>query len=115
MTTHFYKSLKDLTVDEVWEEAQRHMVWTDGESYLPGCYAELSEADKFAYDCWRYLDYLVWEKAHNNKPRTPEEWCAALPVDTPERKEKVEYFIEFLKEVAARKGDNCPRLCYEKV
>jgi hypothetical protein len=99
MTTHYYKTLKELTAEEIWTAAKMHIVWNDGRSYIPNAYGEFSEADKFAYDAWRYLDYLVWEKSHNVIPRTPEQWCEALPVDTPERKEKIEFYIKLLKEV----------------
>jgi hypothetical protein len=105
MTTHFYTTIENLTVDMVWEEAQRHMSWSDGNSYLPTAYAILSEADNFAYDCWTYLNYLKHSKEHNVNPRTPEQWCEHLIPDTPERVEKKKLHLKLLEGVAKKFND----------
>ncbi len=97
MTTHYYKTLNELTLEEVWEDAQRHLTWTQGKSYLPGAYVTLSEADNFAYDCWTYLNYLLHCKECNVSPRTPEQWVEHLDADTPERVIKKAHHIELLK------------------
>lgn len=72
MTTHFYKSLGELTFDEVWEEVERNRRMFDG-CPVPLAYAELSEADWAAYACWCFLDSL-----EKGKVITPEEWCKNL-------------------------------------
>jgi hypothetical protein len=97
MTTHFYKKLEDLTVDDVLGELPRHLAWSDGKSYLPGAYGLFSEADHYAYDCWQYLNYLKFK----NGTKTPEEWCASWEPNSPEVAKK-ETYLKLLKGVAEK-------------
>jgi len=110
MTTHFfYKELKDLTDDDIFGELKRHLSWSGGKSYVPGAYGLFSEADHYAYDAWRYIDYVAFYAG--NDPRTPEQWCEFHlkkyeEEGKPELVEKTKMYIELLKGVLEKYNES---------
>lgn len=74
MTMHYGKTLKELTVDDIWFGARMNLGASDGRTFIPGAYGTFSEADSYAYDAWCYFDYL--KRGGTN---SPEGWTAKIP------------------------------------
>ena len=87
MTMHYGKNLKELTADDVWFGAQMNS--NDGKSFIPGAYGTFSEADAYAYDAWKYLEYLK-----RGGTKTSEEWTSNI-----EDIERRQMYVSLLTEV----------------
>jgi hypothetical protein len=94
MTMHYWKTFKDLTAEDILFGAKMNSGIDGSRSFIPGAYANLSEADTYAYDAWRYLEHL-----RQGGQTTIEEWTSNIEDD-----ERRQMYLTLLKGVLQKKN-----------